>query len=788
MIRRGAGFLLAACVLLAAQVAGALAYYPAGPQGTVGVSRPTISQQMVLESGDSILGAQMWLDGIRVQPIWDGSGLVRYTPSQPMAPGPHTVELSVDVAPAQTGFSYDPVVSKFKVTVGPEAVAVLPGPGPEELRALEQVNKYRQAAGLPGLSYSPALGAAALGHARYLAANPGQETVNAHREQPGTPLYVGTTSEDRARYYGYIQHTAEVINYTDRAEMAVAGWMDTLYHRIPLIHPGNQVFGYGLAGHGHELVNVALTGPDAPTPLEVRWPQPGQTDVPTGWDGAEHPDPMALYPGAPKPVGYTVTLTFGGPVVRLSLTAGTLTGPAGAVGVMTFDPRMDANLTDTVALIPRTPLAPGTTYTVRFVGRVDQGKGLKPFDRSWSFTTQSDERPILNERTVSSIENAVTRIGIDGSGFAPGLRAFLGGLPVEALTVEPGLLTFKPPVGYSGGAAGLLVVTPGGGETAWPDFFDGEESYRFPDRGNAFTPVPLQVFGQDWDVPALRHASGAVLVPGDVLLALGASRETVPELGRTYWQLGGVSGDYTEGRTAAAVGGRMFNLDLPVQVRNGTTYVDAGFVRQLAPWAYSAGENQILLGMADIGNHWARPAILRLLRAGVITGTGDGRFRPDDTLTRAAFVKMLVQARKLGPAPGDAGGFADTAPHWIAAQGYIGAAVKAGIVVPGEYAGRQFEPELPIAREEMAVMVARALGLDGQAAARTVAVTGGSAVVAGKTFTDASTWSRPGYIAVAMEQAIFNGYPEPGGQYTFQPSRPATRAEAAVMVDRLPGR
>ena len=41
---------------------------------------------------------------------------------------------------------------------------------------------------------------------------------------------------------------------------------------------------------------------------------------------------------------------------------------------------------------------------------------------------------------------------------------------------------------------------------------------------------------------------------------------------------------------------------------------------------------------------WYRQAVARLADDGIITGTSDGLFSPNDTLTRAAFVTMLARA------------------------------------------------------------------------------------------------------------------------------------------------
>jgi hypothetical protein len=786
-LRRGAvAAALGLCLLLLAQVAGALSYYQAGPRGTLGVSRPVLQQQFMLRAGEAISSVAMQLDGGPVPASWDETGLITYTPGAPLAPGRHTVRVSVQVGTGTSGWFYDPVVSEFSFVVGPDAVESLPAPGLEELRALAEVNGYRRAAGEQPMVYSAPLGAAAQRHARYLAAHDQERETNPHAEQPGTALFSGASPGDRARFFGYVLGTDEVINFTDRAEMAVAGWMDTLYHRIPLLHPGSREMGYGLGGSGDSLTDVLLTGPNGDAEGTVAWPYPDQTGVPTGWDGAEFPDPLALYPGARGPVGYTVSLTFGGSPAGLTLEKGTLTGPDGDVPVYTYAPGMDPNLSDTVALIPESPLRAGSSYTVFLSGQVNWGAGAVPYERRWSFTTATEHRPLLLRRiSNAAADGTVRRITVEGSGLGEGMRVFLGGLPVEQLSVDsPTLMDFQLPVGYTGGAADLLVVTPGGWESSWPGFFSAEQWVRTRNSGPAFTEAPLLVNGKAWAEPALLHVSGAILLPADLLAAFGGRRSLVPEIARSYWTVGGRSLDYTQGRTAASLDGRPVSLTLPVRNAGGRTYVEGRLLAQAVGMGVRATGAGVLFGLLDVDGHWAREQILQLVNAGIISGTGDGLFQPDQPLSRAAFVKMLVGARSLALQPGADGGFQDTAATWVARQGYIGAAVQAGIVVAREYPGGRFEPDRPITREEMAVMVTRALGLEGRAAAHDLNVAGGAVALDGKLFTDAGRWSRPGYIAVAVEEGIITGYGEPGGGFTFRPARQATRAEATVMLLR----
>jgi hypothetical protein len=53
--------------------------------------------------------------------------------------------------------------------------------------------------------------------------------------------------------------------------------------------------------------------------------------------------------------------------------------------------------------------------------------------------------------------------------------------------------------------------------------------------------------------------------------------------------------------------------------------------------AFAAG----VLPFTDIAGHWAEDAIVRMFDRGIVKGGADGRFRPDDSLTRAEMATML---------------------------------------------------------------------------------------------------------------------------------------------------
>lgn len=185
----------------------------------------------------------------------------------------------------------------------------------------------------------------------------------------------------------------------------------------------------------------------------------------------------------------------------------------------------------------------------------------------------------------------------------------------------------------------------------------------------------------------------------------------------------------------------------------------SGEVRHFTKFAVLATE-KTEAALKDIAGHWAESYINQLVGLGAITGYPDGTFRPDNRITRAEFVTVLVKAFNL-PQQGSKV-FNDTAGHW--ARSYIAAAAASGVVKG--YDESTFGPDDLITREQMALMVVKAAGL--------------KAASGGKTFSDGdqiSEWAK-GAVDTASACNVIGGYPDG----TFKPKDNATRAESATVI------
>ncbi len=171
------------------------------------------------------------------------------------------------------------------------------------------------------------------------------------------------------------------------------------------------------------------------------------------------------------------------------------------------------------------------------------------------------------------------------------------------------------------------------------------------------------------------------------------------------------------------------------------------------------------------GFDWAQNAIEALAARGVLNGVGDDRFAPEKDVTRADAVLMLVRALELRADAGE--GFDDVRPDAYYADAI--AMAKALGIVNGKD-GKTFDPESPISRQDMMVMVKRASGATGL-----ILETDGNKVL--EAFRDAdqiSTYALNG-IAALVHSGIVEG--TPSGM--LQPLKTMSRAEMAAIVYRV---
>lgn len=138
--------------------------------------------------------------------------------------------------------------------------------------------------------------------------------------------------------------------------------------------------------------------------------------------------------------------------------------------------------------------------------------------------------------------------------------------------------------------------------------------------------------------------------------------------------------------------------------------VSAVFVSEAAP----EGEGEEALPFADVASgDWYAQAVAYVYRQGLMSGTAQDRFSPDLTTSRAMIVTIL---HRLAGSPAVTGGaaFTDVASgDWYA--GGVAWASANGIVTG--YGDGRFGPNDPITREQLAAILHRYAGFAGQSTA-----------------------------------------------------------------------
>lgn len=168
---------------------------------------------------------------------------------------------------------------------------------------------------------------------------------------------------------------------------------------------------------------------------------------------------------------------------------------------------------------------------------------------------------------------------------------------------------------------------------------------------------------------------------------------------------------------------------------------------------------------SDLEGHWAKDTVEQLADEGVISGFEDGTFRPDQSVTRAEFTKMIVQAFSLSA--GDKSvSFTDVAADaWYAQP--ISIAAGSEIILGSDGA---FSPNEEITRQDAAMILQR------------------TAEKLGISLSGEESFADQEQIAPYARQAVAllagSGILHGDGGY-FRPIDTTTRAEAATMIFRL---
>ncbi|GLC90242.1 S-layer homology domain-containing protein [Lysinibacillus piscis] len=172
----------------------------------------------------------------------------------------------------------------------------------------------------------------------------------------------------------------------------------------------------------------------------------------------------------------------------------------------------------------------------------------------------------------------------------------------------------------------------------------------------------------------------------------------------------------------------------------------------------------------DVANHWAKDFIQQASQAGIMKGYADGTFKPENNVTRIQAAAMLV--RSLGLTTTEQAPFTDIAQYSADTQAEIAAAYAHGLI---KGTNGQFNPEQPITRAQLALMIYRAY----EQQVKQPYVAKGTIP-----FTDIASYNEETQRAIALlyEQGIVTGS---NGQ--FAPEGPTKRSHAAKIFTSVSG-
>ncbi len=207
-------------------------------------------------------------------------------------------------------------------------------------------------------------------------------------------------------------------------------------------------------------------------------------------------------------------------------------------------------------------------------------------------------------------------------------------------------------------------------------------------------------------------------------------------------------------------------------------------------------------GFSDSSGHWAETYINALSESGVVNGVTDTKFEPEGIVTRAQYLKMIMEAVGVPAAEYRYGECLDaSAGDWYAP--YLQAALDAGLIPESMITGMDIKVEyevdengsavsskviysgafngnLPITREEMAVLTQYFYQYSKTVLTDERVEFDNKSADSFSDSADISDWAK-----ISVSQAVENGFIKGMDDGTFMPKATATRAQAAAIIYRV---
>ena len=175
------------------------------------------------------------------------------------------------------------------------------------------------------------------------------------------------------------------------------------------------------------------------------------------------------------------------------------------------------------------------------------------------------------------------------------------------------------------------------------------------------------------------------------------------------------------------------------------------------------------VSFSDVEGHWAYEQIMEYAEKGIVNGDPEGTFRPDDTVTREEFCKIMLNAFGVMVTASETESFSD-----VPADAWSYAFVEgAKMYLPG-YDDGTYLPGNEATRADVTAAIVKIMGYP-------VGIVTDSELALTK-FSDGADIDEDLviFVSLAVEKGLVNGDPEG----TFRPGSGITRAEAVTLISR----
>ncbi|MGD8861817.1 MAG: hypothetical protein PVI30_17540 [Myxococcales bacterium] len=254
----------------------------------------------------------------------------------------------------------------------------------DAVAALDAMNRARLAAGSVCATLVNEIATAAQNHCDYYSMNDGMCVANPHLEVEGCAGFTGADPGARMQAAGYQSWGGgEVMAFEGNPAGSVQSWIDTVWHRIPVLDPWTTHMGYGGTADC-DTIDFG-SGEPAPDDVIVVYPYDGQTDVPLSFNGL-YEGPMPPAPPTGWPSAYPVNVYAQDIAVTEHVI--TVDGDDTPIEHVWITPADSDLLRNGVFIYPYTPFEPNTTYRVRVTGTYVGGA----LALDWTFTTGEEQQ------------------------------------------------------------------------------------------------------------------------------------------------------------------------------------------------------------------------------------------------------------------------------------------------------------------------------------------------------------------------------------------------------------